>query len=195
MGSRERIRAQSDDESRAELDCEGDDLFGEQLPKRVGLVPEEQQHVAARVVLRRVQLDAGPGERGVDAVAQVHDRTASSIVEEPIRVEGRDRRRAEIGDERLGRRGRAEASVDPAFERDDEDGRVEVRTVVQRVERRGLGVAHDTRCAISAAVAAERSTCTLNISKPSRPEPIAPAMYRAYTPSTMHASFQNANEV
>ena len=179
MRSRERIRAQPDDESRAELDCEGDDLFGELLPERVGLVPEEQQHVAARVVLRRVELDAGPRERGVHAVAQVHDRTARSIVEEPIGVEGRDRRRAQVGDERLGRRGRTEAGIDPAFERDDEDRRVEIGTVVQGVEQSRIGVAHDTRCAISAAVAAERSTCTLNISKPPRPEPIAPARYRA----------------
>ena len=126
---------------------------------------------------------------------QVHDRTASSIVEEPIGVERRDRRRAQVGDERLGGRSGTEAGIDPAFERDDENRRVEVGTFVQGVEQSRIGVAHDTRCAISAAVAAERSTCTLNISKPPRPEPIAPARYRAYTPSTMHASFQYANDV
>ena len=117
----------------------------------------------------------GHVERGVHAVAEVHHRPPGSVVEKAIAVERRDERGFEIRDERLSGGRRAETGVDPPFERDDEHRRVEVGPAVDLVQHRRLGGAHDPRPTISAAMAADRSTWSLNISKPSRPEPIAPA--------------------
>ena len=112
--------AETDDESCAEVTRERDHLLGERLPERVGLVPEEHQDIAVSVVLRGVELDAGPRQRRVHAVAEVHDGASCAVVEQSVGVERRDRSRVEVGDERLGRRCGAESRVDPALERDHE---------------------------------------------------------------------------
>ena len=63
-----------------------------------------------------------PGETGVHPVDQVHHRSSGALVEKRVGVESCDRSVDQLVAQGFGRSGRAEAGIDPAVERHDQDG-------------------------------------------------------------------------
>ena len=157
----ERIGAQHHRHADAQLDAQAADHIGEPAPRRIGFGPRQQQQIVAGRVAADLQLDLGPDEPGVDAVAQLHRRAPGAVVDEHVTVErGEWPRRARALDRGHRRRRRA-TCVDPARQHDDQHrcgqrGQRLVQTV------RGLTRRHQMASNASTALAAAPSTCNLN---------------------------------
>ena len=198
----ERVGPEGDHLRHTEFLADVADRSGEAMPGHVGFRAGEHEHVAPGRRSARTQLDRRPDEVGVDAVAEFHDRAPGPVVDDRVVVEPHERARLALACERVGGGGGGAGRVDPSGEHHDEDRFVNVRLVDQplvgvidaaSVDVALVVIAHRSASRYRSALAAACSTWSLNgASSSGGRSPSAPPRYREYTPSMMHASFQNA---
>jgi hypothetical protein len=111
-------RAEADPLGHAEADAELEDVVAQLFPAEVGLGAVQDEEVAS-IGLAMVQLQRRPDESRERAVDDVERRTAGSVVEQDVAVEGRDRLAA--AREHVGRIAGRARRVDPSVERGDDD--------------------------------------------------------------------------
>ena len=111
----------------------------ELAPAVVGLGAGEHEEVALADP-GRADDELGPDEAARAAVDDLEGRAPGAVVEDRVRVEGRDHPAA-LG-EMAGRDGGGAPGIDPAVERDDDRGRVEIGQLPAELEQahgRGVG--------------------------------------------------------
>ena len=157
-----------------------------------GSGPASDQDTTARPIRRDQQTNGGPAQLGVDPIDDPERRPPGSKVDEGVIVKGGQQFVRHRGQQGGGGSPRGETGVHPALHGHDQYRTLEVGPAVD-----GSEFGHDISVLImdtGGKVASLRADpgngvgIALLKSKPS--SPMAPAAYREYTPSRMHASLQ-----
>src|SRR4051794_40351707 len=136
-----RDRAEADPARHAEQPQQLDGVVREAVPAVVGLRAREDEEVPAAVPRGR-ERHLGPVERVQASVADRERGPARAVVEELVGVEPRDDG-SPVG-EQLEDAGGGRSGVDPAVERREDDGRLEIREgTVEAVERHATSLRAD----------------------------------------------------
>ncbi len=135
---RSRVGTEADDAAYTEALGELDDGLTERAPVVVGLDTVQEQHIVPGAVAAADEFDLGPVERRGNPFDNVHHRSASPVIEEPLGLETCDRCRVDLLENRFAGICCAAAGIDPSGEVDQEDRIIERRRRQQCVQLGGV---------------------------------------------------------
>ena len=120
MRRRRRVAAEADHSPDPEPLRQRDDGVAERTPVVIGLRAVENEDIVAGRVAAGNERDLRPVEPDVHPFDDVHRWAASTVVEEPFRLELGNGHRGDLPEDGLGRLARAQTGVDPAREVDQQ---------------------------------------------------------------------------
>ena len=155
---RGRERPQPDRHAHPPRRGQADDGISEGLPVEIGLGAHQVQHVSAGTVVAVADHRLGPRQLGGHPVDDVGHRSACPLVQEVPAVESDERRRRALAQEGGDGGGGAQPRIDPALERDHQDGAFERRLAVGGEDLGQPVGTHEVASSASAAIWASEAT-------------------------------------